>query len=123
MYDNSFTVVQVAQIKRSSIPLVLLHDGGGTIFSYHALGPLNRDVYGISNPRFEDGKAWEGGIHEMAQAYAQMIKAKIPRGKILLGGTRLDYPDSGAPTILMRNRLVIWWIFGPRDILHPRARQ
>ncbi|KAF2150239.1 alpha/beta-hydrolase [Myriangium duriaei CBS 260.36] len=86
MIADSLTVVQHAKGSDSLAPLVLLHDGGGTIYSYHALGPLHRDVYGISNPKFESDLAWEGGIPEMALTYADMIRENIPAGPVLLGG-------------------------------------
>jgi thioesterase domain-containing protein len=70
----------------TAVPLVLIHDGGGTIYSYLNLGQLHRDVYAIFNPHFDDGSPWMGGIPEMAQEYAKMIRAKIGRGPIILGG-------------------------------------
>jgi pimeloyl-ACP methyl ester carboxylesterase len=70
-------------------PLVLIHDGGGTIFSYHCLDHLDRPTYGIANPRYFTGEPWEGGIPEMARHYLKLIKSVIPRGKIILGGWSL----------------------------------
>ncbi|EGS17514.1 uncharacterized protein CTHT_0068440 [Thermochaetoides thermophila DSM 1495] len=55
-------------------PLVLVHDGGGTTFCYHFLGYLGRPVYGIDNPHYDSGKAWEGGIPEMAREYLKPSK-------------------------------------------------
>ncbi|KAH8902232.1 hypothetical protein BR93DRAFT_990845 [Coniochaeta sp. PMI_546] len=56
-------ISQLAQgTNPSAVPLVLIHDGGGTVSSYRALGPLDCDIYAISDPRFEDGLSWEGGI-------------------------------------------------------------
>ncbi|KAK5660171.1 hypothetical protein OQA88_13640 [Cercophora sp. LCS_1] len=70
-------------------PLVLIHDGGGTTFSYYCLGNLKRDVYGISNPYYSTNKVWRGGIPEMARTYVRYIKSVIPRGEIILGGWSL----------------------------------
>lgn len=73
----------------ASLPLVLVHDGGGTTFAYHCLPPLPRAVYGIHNPRFEAGGRWDGGVPEMARAYAALVRdlaASSPAGGILLGG-------------------------------------
>lgn len=70
-------------------PLVLIHDGGGTTFSYHCLGNLKRDVYGIANPYYDTDKVWRGGIPEMARTYAQWIKGVVPQGEIILGGWSL----------------------------------
>lgn len=66
--------------------MFLIHDGGGTVFSYFLLGLLERTVYGISNPHFETELTWENGIESMAEYYAQLIKTTCPSGDILLGG-------------------------------------
>lgn len=84
--SKNLAITQLAHGDANATPLVLLHDGGGTVLSYQALGPLDRDVYGISDPRFDAGKPWAGGIPEMARAYLQMIKAGISQRNILLGG-------------------------------------
>ncbi|KFH45346.1 Polyketide synthase-like protein [Hapsidospora chrysogenum ATCC 11550] len=70
-------------------PLVLIHDGSGLVFSYFWLGPLGRAVYGIHNPNFESGGAWDGGLRQMAEAYVPLIKSVVPSGKVLLGGWSL----------------------------------
>nr|WOZ30807.1 McfM [Coleophoma empetri] len=70
-------------------PLFLIHDGGGTVFSYFLLGSLGRNVYGISNPHFGTELTWENGIASMAECYAKLIKAAYPSGNILLGGWSL----------------------------------
>ena len=68
-------------------PLVLIHDGGGTVVSYFHMGSLDRDVYAIANPHFDSGDPWEYGLPEMAHEYSKFIKSEIPSGQILLGGT------------------------------------
>lgn len=73
----------------SDIPVVLLHDGGGTCFAYYCLNPLNRPTYEIHNPHFENGKPWPGGIPEMAQHYVDLMRKVVPQGQILLGGWSL----------------------------------
>ncbi|RYP90231.1 hypothetical protein DL770_003652 [Monosporascus sp. CRB-9-2] len=70
-------------------PLVLVHDGGGSIFSYFILGDLNRDVWAIYNPKYFDGEAWEGGMDEMARHYIDLIVSAGIRGDIMLGGWSL----------------------------------
>lgn len=71
-------------------PLVLIHDGGGTIFSYYCLGDLGRPVHGIANPHFESGAVWEGGLPEMARRYLGYVKAAVPDGgDVILGGWSL----------------------------------
>lgn len=71
------------------VPLVLIHDGGGTIFSYYLLGEIGRPVWGIANPRFDTNDSWEGGIPAMATQYLKWIKEAVPRGKIIVGGWSL----------------------------------
>jgi thioesterase domain-containing protein len=74
-------------------PLILIHDGGGTIFSYYCLGnlaPPTRLVYGIANPRYETGGSFAGGLPEMAREYLQYIKSVIPHGgDAIIGGWSL----------------------------------
>ena len=81
--------VQDAPSSGASIPLVLIHDGGGTVFNYWTLGPLHRQMYAISDPAFDSGaewKGWEGGLKQMAELYCNMVRREIGKGKILLGG-------------------------------------
>lgn len=81
--------VQDAPSSAASIPLVLIHDGGGTVFNYWTLGPLHRQMYAISDPAFDSGaewKGWEGGLKQMAELYCNQIRSEIGQGKILLGG-------------------------------------
>lgn len=105
--SDCLDVVQYATSNDSLAPLVLLHDGGGTIYSYHALGPLHRNVYGISNPKFDAEHQWEGGIPEMANTYANMIRDNVPKGEILLGG-RYRYSYSNCISLTLR----LGWSFG-----------
>ncbi|KAM4054542.1 thioesterase domain-containing protein [Hirsutella rhossiliensis] len=73
-------------------PLVLIHDGGGTVFSYYLLGSLRRDVWAIYDPKYFDGEPWEGGMDEMARHYIDLlVKAGIAgiAGTIILGGWSL----------------------------------
>lgn len=88
MLDSTKDVLIVQHPKQAKgAPLFLIHDGGGTIFSYYFLGDLGRTVYGIPNPRFgSDEPIWENGIPEMARAYAQLIRSKVAAGDILVGG-------------------------------------
>ncbi|KAI1489969.1 Alpha/Beta hydrolase protein [Biscogniauxia mediterranea] len=71
-------------------PLILLHDGGGTTFSYHCLYPIGRTVYGIQNARLDEGGYWEGGIPGMVRHYIKLIEKILPQGgDILIGGWSL----------------------------------
>lgn len=90
----------------SHIPIVMIHDGGGTCFvgkkqsrygehwltclkAYYCLNPIGRAMYEIHNPHFYSGKPWPGGIPEMARHYVDLMHKMVPRGRILLGGWSL----------------------------------
>lgn len=87
----------------TATPLVLVHDGGGTIVSYCYLDSLDRAVYGIQNPRLYSGQPWDGGLPEMARVYADLILSVVPSGPLLLGGELLSnttYTTSHANLLL-----------------------
>jgi hypothetical protein len=85
MADNP-EIIQQSDLSSTSIPLFLIHDGGGTIFQYYALGDLGRTVYGICNPGPRVKTSWKDGMASMAQEYCSIIKDMQPEGPILLGG-------------------------------------
>ncbi|KAM7186523.1 hypothetical protein V8F20_011345 [Naviculisporaceae sp. PSN 640] len=67
-------------------PLVLFHDGSGTVFSYHMLGDLSRPMWAVSNPHYGKDTKFLLGMPEMARRYVSNMKKCIPSGKIILGG-------------------------------------
>lgn len=73
-------------LNTSHVPLVLIHDGGGTCFSYYCLEPLGRPVYAIYNPRYHTQQPWTGGIPEIARYYVNLIHKTVRYGRIILGG-------------------------------------
>lgn len=75
-------------------PLILIHDGGGTIFQYFLLETLGRTVYGIANPWFGIEDEYTGSLKEMAKLYAKLIVEAIPAGEILLGGDCLVFSST-----------------------------
>ncbi|KAK2592736.1 hypothetical protein QQS21_009579 [Conoideocrella luteorostrata] len=94
MYEGGPNPTQVqfappAKAANPPLPLVLIHDGGGTTFSYFILGSLSRDVWAIHNPKYFDGLAWEGGMDEMARTYLKFIVDEGLSGPIMLGGWSL----------------------------------
>jgi len=92
MFENNPSLIQEAPPSAPWVritPLVLIHDGGGTTFSYYCLGNLDRPVYGIANPHYQSGEPWEDGLPGMARHYAKLIKSTISRGKVILGGWSL----------------------------------
>ncbi|KAI0099776.1 Alpha/Beta hydrolase protein [Nemania sp. FL0031] len=77
-------------LDKQPAPLILLHDGGGTTFSYHCLYPIGRTLYGIQNARLDEGGYWESGISGMGSHYIELIEKILPEGgDILLGGWSL----------------------------------
>lgn len=84
---NPFEIQSPSRIgRRPDVPLILIHDGGGTIVSYTMMGPLNRPVYGIHNPKFYSGGHFEGGFKEMTNIYTEMIRKIVLSGDLLIGG-------------------------------------
>ncbi|KAI9152063.1 putative thioesterase lcsE [Paramyrothecium foliicola] len=85
---NPIKVQFLPPYKRASStpPLVLIHDGGGTTFSYFILGKLHRDVWALHNPKYWDAGKWEGGMDEMSRHYVDLIKKSGLSGPIFLGG-------------------------------------
>ncbi|GKU12731.1 unnamed protein product [Fusarium langsethiae] len=62
-------------------PLVLIHDGSGTAFSYFLFGDLGRDVWAIQNT--ELGKYSMG---DMARRYIRCLQDAGISGQVILGG-------------------------------------
>ncbi|KAI0517897.1 Alpha/Beta hydrolase protein [Xylaria bambusicola] len=77
-------------LDKQPAPLILLHDGGGTTFSYHCLYPIGRTLYGIQNARLDEGGYWESGISGMASHYIELLETALPKGgEIIIGGWSL----------------------------------
>lgn len=90
MYEyvtNPALIYQGPSSRPPRVPLILVHDGGGTHFNYHLLDPIDRPLWGIENARLHDGGWWEGGIPQMAGHYIELLGKILPYGgDILLGG-------------------------------------
>ncbi|KAF7320598.1 hypothetical protein HMN09_00144300 [Mycena chlorophos] len=69
------------------LPLFFVHDGSGLVNYYDRLAFLDREIWGIHNPRFASGSAapWGELVH-MAGAYVDYILGTCPTGPLLLGG-------------------------------------
>ncbi|KAM3418392.1 hypothetical protein BST61_g4386 [Cercospora zeina] len=89
-YENPTLIQSLNRrsLKASSqaLPLVLFHDGSGTIFNYFLLDQLGRDVFGFVDPKATAAEEWEGGIAEMALHYQDCMEQAIAPGAIILGG-------------------------------------
>ncbi|KAF7327244.1 hypothetical protein MKEN_00301700 [Mycena kentingensis (nom. inval.)] len=66
------------------LPLFLIHDGSGLVNYYDRLSFLDRDIWGIPNPRFVTGQPWSELV-DMAAAYVDYILTTTS-GPLLLGG-------------------------------------
>jgi thioesterase domain-containing protein len=92
MFETNPSLIYDAEdggLPSSPVPLVLIHDGGGTCFSYWCLNPIARTLYGIHNPHYHSGKTWSGGIPEMARHYVALLRRVVSRGPLILGGWSL----------------------------------
>ncbi|KAL2756943.1 hypothetical protein ACRALDRAFT_2052754 [Sodiomyces alcalophilus JCM 7366] len=100
-----------------TVPLVLIHDGGGTTFPYHCLEPLRRPVYGIANPHFRSGAPWPGGLPQMAETYATMIRRTVRSPsfpKVTASSKKsVSRPQYGFPFFPARPRILLGgWSLG-----------
>ncbi|KAG9498346.1 putative secondary metabolism biosynthetic enzyme [Fusarium musae] len=73
METNPETIQPAVSQEDEAVAVFLIHDGGGTIFSYHCLAPLHRPVYGIYNPNFSSGEPFDGGLCDMARFYVDLV--------------------------------------------------
>jgi hypothetical protein len=119
MPDTNPTVVQLPTGDHSNTsPIILIHDGSGMDISYQLLEDLNRPVYSIRDPSFEDPeKIWKEGLREMATLYIEMIRTVLPKGEILLGGKKLIFDGDHNICRLNSSRLLFWCLCSTRDIL------
>ena len=78
------------QSGQEPLPLLLIHDGGGTTAGFWALGDLHREVWVLHNPRFWSGAPWNGRVEEMVTCYVDLLRKSNLRGRrILIGGWSL----------------------------------
>ncbi|KAF7327230.1 hypothetical protein MKEN_00300100 [Mycena kentingensis (nom. inval.)] len=66
------------------LPVFFIHDGSGLVNYYDRLSVLDRDIWGIPNPRFVTGEPWSELV-DMAAAYVDYILTTTS-GPLLLGG-------------------------------------
>ncbi|KAE9395866.1 alpha/beta-hydrolase [Gymnopus androsaceus JB14] len=65
-------------------PLFLFHDGSGLVNYYERVDSLDRDVWGIYNPKFSTGEDWSD-VETMAAHYSKIITQTVS-GPLLIGG-------------------------------------
>jgi len=93
MLQTISTNPEVVQHAPGRTPLMLIHDGGGTTFAYHALRSLDRTVIGIHSPGLLEGKGIVD-VLDAAHQYAGMARQYLQQNglshsKILVGGWSL----------------------------------
>jgi len=77
--------VSIQQSKTTDrLPLFLIHDGSGLVNYYDRLSPLDRNIWGIHNPRFVTAQPWDGVV-QMAMAYTDYILSATSM-PVILGG-------------------------------------
>ena len=88
-----------------SAPIYLVHPGAGMCFEYYRIGPLDRAVHAIQDPRmFSDAKDDWSCIEDMAEHYATIVLTSLPSppsSGIILGG----YSFGGVVAFEMARRL------------------
>jgi iterative type I PKS product template protein len=68
-------------------PLLLIHDGSGLVSYIRNLPSLGRDLWGIHNPYFIEGRPWESVVSMAAEYAKYTIEAGL--GPVILGGWNL----------------------------------
>lgn len=92
-YVRNPSLIHEGPLSKARLPVFLVHDGGGTAFSYHLLDRINRPLWGIENAKLQDGGWWDGGVPAMAAHYIELLGKVMPEGgDILLGGAYLTCP-------------------------------
>ena len=84
--------ISVQRTKRLGlVPLLLIHDGSGLVTYMRNLPSLGRDLWGIYNPYFINGRPWESVV-SMAAEYAKYT-TEAGLGPVLLGGWSLVFSE------------------------------
>lgn len=113
--DRIGTNPELIQDKPGTLPMLLIHDGGGTALAYRLLGNVGRTVIGIHSPGLHEGKGIIS-IRHAADEYATLARQWLNqysprRPQLLVGGWSLGgtiaialaaaHPDLIAGVILL----------------------
>lgn len=102
-------------------PLVLFHDGSGSIEHYRKITHIGGDVYAIKNPTMKETH-WAEGLIDMAQKYPSAIIRSL-KGPVIVGG--MPCGPKGCfhrDLTCYKPRLVFWGSVGTRSSSVPCAR-
>ena len=82
--DEALTRIRSGEGLGGSEPLILIHDGSGIAVKFQQIRPLDRELWGIANPKTFTNDTWED-LNAMASAYAAKIATTIV-GPCIIGG-------------------------------------
>ncbi len=82
--DEILTRIKSCEGLIGSEPLILIHDGSGISVKFQKIKPLERELWGIANPKTFATDTWED-LNAMASAYAAKIANTIV-GPYIIGG-------------------------------------
>ena len=88
-YPGSLPISVQRTKELGRVPLLLIHDGSGLVTYMRNLPSLGRDLWGIYNPYFIDGRTWDSVV-SMATEYAKYT-TEAGLGPVLLGGWNLAF--------------------------------
>ena len=92
--DETLTRIRSGEGLVVSEPLILIHDGSGISVKFQKIKPLDRELWGIANPKTFTNDTWED-LNAMASTYAAKIATTIV-GPYILGGKASASPLSYA---------------------------
>ena len=101
--EDPLTLIQPYEKESTSQPVVLIHDGSGVSLKYRNLHSLNRQLWGLSNPKAFSTDTWTD-LDAMARAYAVKISTTI-KAPIILGG-KLPAPALFADSSLNQTYII-----------------
>ncbi|KAF7183364.1 hypothetical protein CNMCM7691_003563 [Aspergillus felis] len=83
--QNSVRPVQLQKGDSESVPLILVHDGSGSVAPYSKLKKVPFPLYGISSPSLTLEGPTPATLKETAELYADAIRSKFDR-PVVIGG-------------------------------------
>ena len=82
--DEPLSRIQTDKGFTGSEPLILIHDGSGVSTKFKLIKPLDRELWGITNPKLFSDDTWDD-LNAMASAYANKVATTIA-GPCIIGG-------------------------------------
>ena len=82
--DEPLTRIQTDKGFTGLEPLILIHDVSGVSTKFKHIKPLDRELWGITDPKLFSEETWDD-LNAMADAYANKIATTIA-GPCIIGG-------------------------------------